>query len=166
MESFERAQPRDAASIAALIDAQLRPQGVTVAGIQTPDGLQLRLQGVTVEQQVLLEPYLREVLRRLQIPMSSVQIQGCTTQGTLVWQTRLRLADIPETSRSTPVPATTPMRSRSQSAIAARSRRGRLLVLMLLAAIAGVATAFWQTSRQLSSPAPTEQISPLTNRLQ
>lgn len=161
MESFKRAQQGDADSIAAVLDAQLRPQGVTVTGTQTVEGLQLSFMGVTVEQQLILQPYLREVLTQLRVPEKTVQIQGCTAQGKLIWQTTLHLADA---LTLPPVAASAVSENNAQVAIANRSRRRRLLILMILAAIAGIAVAVWQTNSQQIQPEPTEPTRSLTNQ--
>ncbi|WP_126147731.1 hypothetical protein [Synechococcus elongatus] len=153
-ESLERAQQGDANSIAALLDTQLRPQGVTVSGQKTSTGLQLRLKGVTAEQQILLRPYLTEVLHQLQIPVSMVQIQGCTAQGKLVWQTNLRLA---ETLTAGYQPPTASVRAEQRPIkTVPKPYRHRLIGMIVLAAIAGVIVGFWYTSRQSPTPGLTE----------
>lgn len=153
-ESLQRAQQGDANSIAALLDTQLRPQGVTVSGLKTSTGLQLSLKGVTAEQQILLRPYLTEVLHQLQIPVSTVQIQGCTAQGKLVWQTNLRLAETLTAGYQPPAASTNTAQPPVQTA--PPPRRRRFVGMMVLAAIAGVVVGFWYTSSQSLTPVSTE----------
>lgn len=148
-DSLSRARQGDASSIADLLDRQLRPQGVTVTGLQTSHGLQLNLKGVTVEQQLLLRPYLGAALRQLQVPMEKVQVQGCTAKGKPIWQEELVLAE-PVGTESDPV--TPDLKTTINTQSGSRSRQTRQL-LMLAAAIAGAAFAFWQGSLQLS-PSP------------
>lgn len=145
MGSGNQTRPWDAQSLAALLNTQLQPQGVAVTGAQVGTDMQLRFQGVTVEQQLLLEPYLRQVLQQLRLPLDKVQLQGCTTQGKLIWQAELHL----EKPIAAAAPATP---AASQPAV--KTDRRWLLLMMLLAAIAGGAVAFWQTSQWSTQLAP------------
>lgn len=144
-DSLRRAREGDPDSIAALLDRQLRPQGVTVTGLQTTQGLQLSLKGVTVEQQLLLRPYLGAALRQIQVPMDRVQVQGCTAKGKTIWQEELVLTES-VTAADTAQEASIPDLSPKPSPLMPRSQQTRL-VAMALAAIAGAAFAIWHSSQ-------------------